>query len=145
MKPPIRFMVVLITLAALWAPPAATHSGQPLRIQAAPTANTALFLPIVHGPISPAGVYDCVEYEFGLVWTTEVITLTKDGHSTYEYHFPPTSVITGTWVYTPTTQEVGFTNFRWITATVQMDNRLWASRYVPGADFYVALSCTKYP
>ncbi len=56
---------------------------------------------------------------------------------------PILRVVTGTWVYTPTAQEIGLKNFRWITATVELPNHLRARRYVPSAGFEVALSCDR--
>jgi hypothetical protein len=91
----------------------------------------------------PVGSYDCLEYEFGLIWTSEVITLYKDGSSIYNYAPPYSGIVTGTWVYTPTAQLVGFTNFRWLTATYEAPDRLWAKRYLPHVDFEIALSCLR--
>ncbi len=100
-----------------------------------------IYLPLIVGPPSPEGSYWCNEYEYGLIWTTEVITLNADGTSVYEYHLPYSGIATGTWVYTPTTNEVGFTNFRWLTATYQAPGRLWAWRYLPESGFDIALDC----
>lgn len=92
---------------------------------------------------SPAGVYQCLEYEFGLIWTTEVITLNADGSSIYNYAPPYTGMMTGSWVYTPANQLVGFTNFRWLTATYAAPERLRARRYLPQVDFEIALECLR--
>jgi hypothetical protein len=132
-----------LIFAVLSVPAQTTHSVEKVRAQSAPAADNVLFLPMIYGPASPAGTYDCDEYEFGLIWTTEVITLSVSGASVYAYSPPYTAVVTGTWVYTPASQEIGFTNFRWLTATVQLPNRLWASKYLPQAGFDVALSCDK--
>jgi len=37
------------------------------------------YFPMILGPGLPAGTYDCEEYEAGLIWTTDVITLFPDG------------------------------------------------------------------
>jgi hypothetical protein len=139
----VRVIIAALVFIALSVPSGPAHPAGRIRAQLAPAADQAVFLPAIYGPASPAGTYTCYEYEFGLVWTTEVITLSVDGSSVYAYSPPYTAVVTGTWVYTPTIQEVGFTNFRWLTATVQLPDRLWASRYVPHAGFEVALSCSK--
>ena len=139
----IRMIVAALAFAALCVPPESAHPARPFRAQLAPAAGQAIFLPAIYGPTSPAGTYNCLEYEFGLVWTTEVITLSVDGSSVYAYNPPYAAVITGTWTYTPTVQEVGFTNFRWLTATVELPDRLWNRRYLPQAGFEVALSCSK--
>src|SRR5689334_672662 len=111
MKHMLHVLLALTAIMALSAPPAATGSVARIRVQSA-AAGQLVFLPAVYGQPSPAGAYNCNEYEFGLIWTTEVITLSVDGSSFYEYHGPyQTGIVTGTWVYTPTTQEVGFTNF----------------------------------
>lgn len=103
------------------------------------------YLPAVFSTMSafksPAGVYDCLEYEFGLIWTSEVITLNPDGSSIYNYAPPYSGIVSGTWVYTPTDQLVGFTNFRWLTATYTAPDQLSARRYLPNVDFEIALSC----
>jgi hypothetical protein len=103
--------------------------------------DTNLYLPIVFRSDFPDGSYFCYEYEFGLIWTTEVITLSPDGSSVYDYGLPYAAIVTGTWAYTASEQVVEFTNFRWLTATYEMSNRLWASRYLPQAGFEIALSC----
>jgi hypothetical protein len=101
-----------------------------------------LYLPLVAcSAPSPAGSYFCNEYEYGLIWSSEVITLYVDGTSVYAYNPPYAGVVTGTWVYTPATREVGFTNFRWLTATFYAPDRLWATRYVTGTGFWIALDC----
>jgi len=102
-----------------------------------------LYLPILMGDSSPAGNYYCLEYEYGLIWTSEVITLNPDGTSVYVYNPPYPGTVTGTWSYTASTQEVQFTNFRWQTATYVMPYRIWASRYVPQTGFDVAISCSR--
>ena len=94
-------------------------------------------------PTSPVGSYNCYEYEFGMVWYSEVITLNTDGSSVYDYDPPYLTTMTGTWGYTPSMREVQFTNFRWPTATYEAPHRLWASRYLPEPDFEVALGCTR--
>jgi hypothetical protein len=142
-----RLLCVLVAVALALprpsVPPAFVHADEQIHAPSSRAAGDAIFLPLVYGLPSPAGTYDCLEYEVGLVWTTEVVTLNPDGSSVYVYNPPNTAVVTGTWVYTPTAQEIGFTGFRWLTATVQLPDRLWASRYVPEAGFEVALSCSK--
>lgn len=132
----------LLLIGALGVP---LHGGQ-----AAPTvpttiagASTTLFVSMARVAPDLVGAYNCLEYEFGLVWTSEVVTLRPGGASVYAYAPPYTSIVTGTWVYTPTTMTIEFTNFRWLTATVQLPNRLSASKYLPQAGFEVALSCQK--
>lgn len=105
-------------------------------------ANHA-FLPVVYYQHPPAGSYYCLEYEFGLIWTSETITLNQDGSSIYVYDPPYTGVVTGTWSYTPAIQEVGFTNFRWPTATYKSPDVLYASKYLQHVDFEIALYCQK--
>jgi hypothetical protein len=102
-----------------------------------------IYLPLISRAPSPEGSYWCNEYEYGLIWTTEVITLNADGTSVYEYHPPYPGIATGTWVYTSATQEVGFTNFRWLTATYQAPGRLWAQRHLPEVEFDIALDCER--
>ena len=138
-----RLMIAVLAIAVLWVPSGSAPVAGRIRAQLAPAAGQAIFLPAVYGPPSLAGTYDCLEYEYGLIWTTEVITLSVDGSSVYEYRPPHPSVVTGTWVYTPTAQQVGFTNFRWITATVLLPDRLWASRYLPQVGFEIALNCNR--
>jgi len=102
-----------------------------------------IYPPPISRDQSPEGSYWCDEYEYGLIWTAEVITLNADGTSVYEYYPPYSGIVTGTWVYTPATQEVGFTNFRWLTATYQAPGRLWARRYLPEVGFEIALACKR--
>ena len=139
----VRLMIAALAFVALCVPSGSAHPAGKIQAQSAPAAGQAVFLPIMYGPGSPAGTYNCYEYEFGLIWTTEVITLSVDGSSIYAYSPPSTAVVTGTWVYTPTAQEIGFTGFRWLTATVELPNRLWASKYLPQPGFEVALSCNR--
>lgn len=133
-------LAVALALALLLAAIGFLHSGRPLL---AAEVTPRLYLPSVLRPAyNPAGSYECLEYEFGLVWDWEVITLTADGASLYAYRWQ-TAPLTGTWRYTSATQEVQFTNFRWPTATYLAPDRLWASRYLPEPDFEIALSCTR--
>jgi hypothetical protein len=136
-------ILAALAFVALCVPSGSARSVGKIRAELAPAAGQTIFLPAVYGSPSLAGTYDCFEYEFNLVWTTEVITLSVDGSSIYEYHPPHSTFVTGTWVYTPTVQQVGFTNFRWITATVELPDRLSARRYLPGPGFEVALRCNK--
>ena len=103
-----------------------------------------IYLPLIsRSVVTPAGAYYCYEYEFSLIWTTEVITLNPDGSSAYAYYPPYSATVTGTWVYTPSREEVGFTNFRWPTTTFQPPNHLWASQYLTQAGFEIAVSCNR--
>jgi len=107
------------------------------------------YLPLIQSHyLSPAGSYLCYEFEFGLIWLTEIITLNADGSSEYygataKNEVFETAVVTGTWIYTPSTQEVGFTNFRWMTATYESPNRLWAQEYLEYVGFEIALECQR--
>lgn len=103
--------------------------------------NFEIYLPLIIKSPPPVGSYFCNEYENGLIWTQDVITLNADGTSIYEYYSPYPGIATGTWVYTPATQEVGFTNFRWLTATYEAPGRLWARRYFPESGYEIALDC----
>lgn len=103
--------------------------------------NFEVYLPLIVKSPPPVGSYFCNEYENGLIWTQDVITLNADGTSIYEYYPPYSGIATGTWVYTPATQEVGFTNFRWLTATYEAPGRLWARRYLPESRYEIALDC----
>jgi hypothetical protein len=93
--------------------------------------------------VSPAGSYTCLEYEFGLVWASEVITLNPDGSSIYDFTPPYLSTMTGTWALVPATWEVQFTHFSWPTATYDAPDRLWASEYLPEPGFEVRLECAR--
>ena len=105
-----------------------------------PEADQIVYIPIVFGPASPAGTYRCDEFEFGLIWRSGAITLSADGKSVYAIGV---GTVTGTWVYMPAIQEVGFTNFDWLTTTFQSPNKIYASKYLPNAGFEIALSCGK--
>ena len=102
-----------------------------------------VYIPLVFAPPSPAGSYWCNEYEFGLIWTSEVITLYRDGSSIYVYGPPYEGVVTGTWAYTTERREVRFTGFRWPTATYEVEGVLWARRYLADVGFEVAVVCTR--
>jgi hypothetical protein len=106
-------------------------------------AGQTLYPPLVVLESSPAGSYYCLEYEYGLIWSSEVITLHPDGSSVFAYNPPYTRIVTGTWSYTAAKQEVAFTNFHWLTATYIVPNRLWASRYLTQAGFEIAVSCQR--
>ena len=93
--------------------------------QALPQNDVVIFLPVIMAPASPAGSYHCLEYEFGLIWSSETITLNVDRTSIYDYDPPYVATVTGTWAYSPTIQEVSFTNFRWVTTTYEIPNHLW--------------------
>ena len=134
-------MVAAIASATFCALPRAGRSDEKIHAQSSFSSDNPIFLPIIFGSPSPAGAYDCNEYEFGLIWTGEVITLNVDGSSVYAYYPPYGSVVTGTWVYTPAIQQVELTNFRWLTVTFQPPDRLWASKYLPQPGFDIAISC----
>jgi hypothetical protein len=141
----VRMLVAAaLAFATLCASPETGHSGERISAQSSPVQDSLTFLPIIFGPVTPAGTYDCNEYEFGLIWTGEVITLNVDGSSVYAYYPPYSAVVTGTWVYTSAIQQVGFTNFRWITVTFQAPDRLWASQYLPRPGFDVAIDCSRH-
>jgi hypothetical protein len=125
------------------------QAGQAVNAQIAPQASPISYHPLVlrYYP-SPAGSYICDEYEFGLIWLTEVITLNADGSSVYygaadDQTRSESMVVTGTWVYTPTASQVGFTNFRWLTATYESPDRLWASDYLEPIGFEIAIECDR--
>lgn len=128
-------------LLCLWL--AAMHAGRGTFAQAPPQARPPGYLPVILSESSPAGSYDCLEYEFGLIWTSEVITLNANGSSVYDYDPPYSGVITGAWTYTPSIREVGFTGSRWPTATYILPDRLWARKYLEHAGFEIALSCSR--
>lgn len=132
----------LVALVVLVAVPA-MNPRRAIYAQSALDGAHTLYLPVIMGGQSPAGRYHCLEYEFGLVWTSEVITLNPDGTSIYAYNPPSTGIVTGTWSYNASTREVGFTNFQWLTATYEMPDRLWATRYLPHAGFEVAIQCDR--
>lgn len=104
---------------------------------------THAYLPfaLVSTSATPDGSYNCYEYEFGMIWTSEVITLNPDGSSLYAFRPPYVSTVTGTWTFIPAIREVQFTRFSWPTATFDAPDRLWASKYLPGPDFEIALEC----
>jgi len=141
-----RVCVVLPVGAALgflWLVVVALRVGYALDPNGASVEPPRALLPAIFAleSQSPVGVYDCLEYEFGLIWTSEIVTLNPDGSSLYEYAPPYVQTVTGTWAYVPAIREVQFTNFRWPTATYQLPDRLWAWRYLPGPGFDIALSC----
>lgn len=105
--------------------------------------SSQAFLPVIYYPSTPAGTYFCLEYEFGLIWTSETITLYEDGSSIYVYDAPYGGTATGTWTYTPALNEVAFTGFRWKTATYRFPNVLYASEYLPHVDFEIAVFCQR--
>jgi hypothetical protein len=136
-----RWVVVAVMLAILAAAtPAKIGSPWVWNTSAAPSQSIAL--PLVHTEVTLAGVFDCVETEFGLGWGTEVITLTDGGGSIYQY-VPRTDLISGTWTYTPTTQTIELRNFRWLTATVNFPNSFHSRQYIASGDFDVAIYCSR--
>lgn len=116
------------------------QAAPPATVQAAPHDVWPQYLPMVLAP-SPEGTYDCIEYEFGMAWTSEVVTLFPGGRSQYEY--PGGVVVTGTWVYTATTAQVGFTNFRWSALTYLRPDFIRASEYITPGGFEIAVYCTR--
>ncbi|MFN2180771.1 MAG: hypothetical protein ACK2UR_21215 [Candidatus Promineifilaceae bacterium] len=105
--------------------------------------SSEVFLPLIYYPSTPAGTYFCLEYEFGLIWTSERITLYEDGSSLYEYEAPYGGTNSGTWTYNPALNEVEFTGFRWQAATYRFPNALYASKYLPQVDFEIAVYCER--
>jgi hypothetical protein len=130
--------IVLILAAAIPASLAAQPSSQ-----VAPAAIPPIYLPLVQAPPSLAGIFDCVETEFGLGWLTEVVTLNPDGSSLYQYGSPINDTISGTWIYTPTTQIVELRNFRWPTAIVRDPDHFSNSQYLPEQGFEISIGCTR--
>jgi len=105
--------------------------------------NRNVYLPLIFASnISPAGSYYCLEYEFGLIWSSETVILENDGTSLYLY--PQNSKpVTGTWSYIQPIHEVSFTNFRWLTATFEIPNRLSNRKYLEQPGFWISISCTR--
>ncbi len=91
---------------------------------------------------SPVGIYDCLEYEWGLIWMHEMIVLLENGVSLYPYSSYYPTVRQGTWGYTSTTQVITLTNFLWESVSYQPPDHLWASRII--SDFEIAISCSKH-
>ena len=134
-------LALTIACAALFILLNITYADETLASSSAPVDDVYLYLPMIAGETNPAGAYFCYEWEFGLIWMEEVITLSVDGSSVYD--LPYGGVVTGTWVYKPDIEEVGFTNFHWLTATFQPPNRLWASKYLTYTGFEIAISCNR--
>jgi len=138
-------LATAVTLATLFALLKITYPDETLP-PTSPADDKFVFLPFIsQGSISPAGAYHCDEIEYAMIWKTEVITLNTDGTHIWAYDRPGSSIVTGTWVYTPSAEVVGFTNFTWLTTTFQPPNRLWASQYITQAGFEVAISCNRLP
>ena len=136
-------IISLLLIAILDKPSQVIRLAYPASASSSPHGNHTLFLPMVSKSPSLPGTYACLEWEFGLVWSSDVITLSADGSAIYQYNPPYTAIVTGTWSYTPILQEVGFTGFRWPTATVLSSGGLWARKYLPGPGFDIALSCSR--
>jgi len=137
-------LVILLALVGLLVSVRAMKISHDVYAQSINQGESSFYLPVIIGlVVPPAGSYYCLEYEFGLIWTSEVITLNVDGSSIYDYNPPYSSIVTGTWNYIALRQEVEFTNFRWLTATYEGPDHLWASRYLTQAGFDIALSCTR--
>jgi hypothetical protein len=133
-------LALTMACAALFTLLKITYADETLT-SSAPVKDVYLYLPMIHGSTAPAGAYHCYEWEFGLIWNEEAITLNVDGSSLYAYHPPLDPIVTGTWVYTPSIQEVGFTNFRWLTATFRPPDDIWAYKYLIDVEFDIALTC----
>lgn len=129
-------ILVLVLICGLFSPVYAASKVNP---RPDGQNNFLYYFPVISGPDTPAGSYHCLEYEFGLIWNSETITLNLNGTSIYAYD--PSPVVTGTWAYAPTTREVSFTNFGWSPVRYEAPDGLYASRDIPGAGFSVAISC----
>ncbi len=136
-------LALALACAALFALLKITTADETLASSSTPVDDVYLYLPMIYSTTTPAGAYYCYEWEFGLIWTGEAITLNVDGSSVYAYDPPYAGIVTGTWVYTPVIEEVGFTNFRWLTTTFLPPNYLWASKYLTYAGFEIAISCDR--
>ncbi len=134
-------LATAVACMALFAVLNITDSDVALTSSSAPAKEVYLYLPMIAGAINPAGAYFCYEWEFGLIWMAEAITLSVDGSSAYD--LPYGGIVTGTWAYKPDIEEVSFTNFHWPTATFLPPNQLWASRYLTDAGFDIALGCRR--
>jgi len=138
--------VLVCITAFIMTAQAPTTSVVGLVFPAQPSVVAAqVFLPLVVLPPSPEGIYNCNEYEFGLIWTTDVITLSHDMSSAYEFIYQSAPVITGTWTYTPTTQEVALRNFHWPIVTFHPPDGLSQSSTITntGKPFEVGIWCGK--
>ncbi len=133
-------LVLFLSLLSVFVTVRALTSSADLSLRGSQPA-AASYLPSVLATESPAGSYYCYEYEFGLIWSADVITLNVDGTSEYSYCYPSGYLPTGTWVYTSSIRQVGFTNFRWLTTTYEAPDRLWAWRYLPHAGFEIGIDC----
>lgn len=130
----IAFSVVYALLLAM-------RSDAPARADT--VTGSLIYLPVIYGPEArPAGAYDCVEYEFGQIWSGDLITLYQDGSSEYQYYYG-IGLVSGAWTYTSSLREVGFTNFRWQTATFTPPDRMSNRQYLPGPGFEIAIYCTR--
>ena len=114
-------------------------------VGAAPLAQQVrVALPLLSAPgAALVGVYDCVETEFGLVWTTSVVTLAADGTSVYDYGPPISSVVSGTWSYAPATGQVSLAGFRWPLVSYTPPRSLSARDFVESAGFEITIGCTR--
>lgn len=110
---------------------------------AQPSRTPRVWLPLMADQLPPTGVYDCVESEFGLLWTTSVITLSGNLSSQYNYGPPYSGLAAGAWSYTPSIQEVRFTNFRWEVLRFIPPGRLNAMRFIESGNFTVRIDCTR--
>jgi hypothetical protein len=135
----LLLLLAAVCLAVLAALPFASNAAA--RDTAA--APSHVFLPVIYYPSTPAGTYFCLEYEFGLIWTSETITLYDDGSSLYEYDAPYGGTVSGTWSYDPARNEISLTGFRWQTVTYIFPNELYASEYLPHVDFEIAVYCQR--
>jgi hypothetical protein len=104
-----------------------------------------LWLPLVATPSGPAGVYDCVEREFGLGWATAVLTLGADFSTRHVYNPPALGAGEGSWSYDPGAGDVQLTNFRWERLSYWPSGWLLASEFLPGPGFSISIECQRRP
>lgn len=135
----MRRLVAVVVLAAALGLPWLTMT---YRATAQSMGEQRLFLPSLFAPVSLAGVYDCVEYEAGSIWSTDTITLYRTGESAYDTLGPYGGVLTGTWEYRPATRTITLTGFRWEDATVELTmDRFWAIRWVQDLNYEFRFEC----
>jgi hypothetical protein len=136
----LAWAIGLVLVAALVDP---GRSASDAGVYETAQETSEVFLPVIQYPSTPAGTYFCLEYEFGLIWTSEMIKLNEDGSSVYVYDAPYGGTESGTWTYNAALNEVEFTGFRWQTVTYRFPNGLYASEYLPHVDFEIAIYCER--
>lgn len=138
-------LLMIVNISASLVFPGQARGAPPVNVAAQKPGPQDMYLPLVFGAPSPVGTYDCWHMEWWQTWRTEIVTLTMDGISQYQpMNWSPPLVYTGTWVYTPTTDEVGLTGFAWVTVTYMAPDRLFASRFVGSPDpFEIAVDCRR--